>query len=240
MFCSSCLNLFLRVSGTLEEKANVRYISNSKKKIIFFNMHHIGTKSFYADTKNKIDSLYKLGYAIYFELVSADSNHTKEEIDTMVRVVRKITNIDLKDKKKGSDAYLDTIKNTIMGHKSKLIKKYGLVNQQNKYLLPQDTLTVRKVDATIFDMISAYEKKYGKVQLEKKDFETDFRAEYHNKLDRKKRDYFLIDYRNQLISNEIINDTSSRIVLIYGARHFDGILKKMSTYDKSFKEVDKL
>jgi hypothetical protein len=235
----SCLNFFLRVSGTLEDAANVKYISNSKKNIVFFNMHHIGTKSFYVDTKNKVDSLYKLGYTVYYELVSSDTNHSKGEFDTMVRMVRKISNIDFKDKKKGGDDYLDSLNNTIMGHKTKLIKKYGLINQRNYFLLPVDSLKIRRVDANIFDMITGYEKKYGKIQLEKYDLLTDFGAKYKNKISRNKKDYFLLGYRNELIANTVIKDTATKIVLMYGAYHFDGILDNLKAYDKTYKEVDK-
>ena len=53
---SSCNRIILNNLNAFESKMPLKYITNGKKTIVFFPIHHIGEKEFYDDTKNKIDS----------------------------------------------------------------------------------------------------------------------------------------------------------------------------------------
>jgi hypothetical protein len=234
----SCLKFALKISNVLEKDVTPKLVTNFNKQIIFLPMHHIGRKLFYKNVDNKVDSLMKNGYTLYFEAVTTDSNFSIIHIDSMYRKIRKVTNIDFV-KAKLDGGYVDTINNTVIGHKSSLVSKYELVNQSFGDYYLKRSRKIKNIDTDFNTLINEYEKKYGEVILDKIDMETPFKNKYKSKNDKFKKDYFLLGYRNELIANTVIKDTATKIVLMYGAYHFDGILDNLKAYDKTYKEVDK-
>lgn len=227
--------------GLLDKKIPLKYISNGEKKILFFSIHHVGQKEFYDDAKRKVDSFMKIGYTVYYENVRVGPIKDSLQKDTIYRKARKITGVDFMAV--GSNAgYIDTVNQTIMGKKSKFIKKYHLVNQPIGIIPFSDTANVRNVDASFVQLVRECENKFGSIKLEKYDFETNFGEKYklQKKKDKEITKYFIYIFRNNLIVNTILNDQRNKIILVYGAAHFNGILENLQKADKRFKEVDKL
>ena len=54
------------------------------------------------------------------------------------------------------------------------------------------------------------------------------------------KNYFLLTFRNELITDSILKDQNKKIAILYGAKHFDGILENLQKTDKNYKEVEKL
>ena len=46
--------------------------------------------------------------------------------------------------------------------------------------------------------------------------------------------------RNELIADAIIRDTSSKIILMYGKKHLEGIFENLKKSDVNYKFVDNL
>jgi len=91
------------------------------------------------------------------------------------------------------------------------------------------------VDATMDELIRAYEIKYGKIILEEYDFRTKL-LDYYDpnkckyKINKKMFDEFVVNFRNNIVIKKIKQNKNSKIAIIYGKAHFVGIkdsLQKM-------------
>ncbi len=236
---SSCLKIALTRYHILEKKVSFRYITNGNTKIVFIPMHHIGVKEFYEDAKNKIDSFVISGYSIYFEGVKMGEVRDSLQKDSILRKTRKVTGVDFVTASK-TNGYLDTINNTILGEKFKGLSKFKLVNQPRGIVNKSDTIKYNNVDATYVQIIAACENKFGPIILSEYDIKTNFGEKYKTKKDKEMKKYFLADFRNNLIADSILKSTSQKIVLLYGAKHFDGIIENLKKSDTNYKEVEKL
>lgn len=202
-------------------------------------MHHIGKEIFYTDVKHKLDSLSEKDYVVYFEGVRLGPVKDTMQKDTIYRKSRKITGVDFFTAL-SNKGYIDTIKNTLLGKKTKYISKYKLINQPRSLIPTSDTLRFKPLDANFVQLIAACENKYGVIMLDKYDYETNFGEKYKFKKNRELYEYFLTGFRNILISDKILNDSNKKIILLYGTKHFDGILENLKVADKNYKEVEKL
>jgi hypothetical protein len=230
--------MILNNLGAFEDTVPLKYITNGGKKIIFFPMHHIGTKTFYDDAKNKIDSLITKGYVVYYENVRTRSIRDSLQKDTLYRKARKISGVDFATAyvNKG---YIDTTNNTLFGKKTNLISKYKLINQSKTMFPLDDTLRVKNVDADFDQLIKACENKYGTIVLDKYDYETKFGEKYKHKRNKELYEYFGTGFRNTLITDSILKDPNNKIILVYGSKHFEGILEDLIIADKNYKQVEK-
>ena len=194
--------------------------------VVFFPMHHIGTELFYNDVSEKVDSLQRIGYFVYWEKVHS------EEKDTILRKYRKIT---------GVPSYKSGYKNlidSILGKNSIKLKK-KIINQPSYWDLGVDSVKSKNVDATLSQMVTYYENKYGIVQLKKCDFETSPYEETSckdNKVKKELRDDFIVYYRNTIVLREIDNETRNKIAIIYGENHLQGMGKGLIERGFSMKE----
>ena len=236
---SSCTKIILNSLGAFEKSMPLKYITNGEKKIAFFPIHHLGTREFYEDTKNKIDSFMKEGYEVYYEAVLLGPVRDSLQKDTIYRKARKITGVDLLTARANA-GYIDTVNNTILGSKTKLISKYNLINQPRNLVPKSDTVRAKHVDATFVQLINACENKFGPIVLEKYDFETKFGEKYKFKRSKEINEYFLYVFRNRLIADSILNDPEKKIIIVFGALHFKGLLENLQAVDKNYKQVEKL
>ncbi|MEO6490815.1 MAG: hypothetical protein ABIO04_12805 [Ferruginibacter sp.] len=202
-------------------------------------MHHIGEKEFYEDAKATTDSFLKKNYMVFFEAVRRNGITDSIQKDTIYRKVRKITGVDFYTIL-SNGGYLDTTTNTIMGLKLRYISKHKLVNQSKQLLSSFDSSHVKNIDADILELMNATEKKFGKIILEPYDLKTPFREKYKHKKNKKISDFFVSEYRNNLLTDSILKSPYDKIMIVYGAKHFDGILENLKLVDKNYKEVGKL
>jgi uncharacterized protein YcfL len=226
--CKSYLiNTALERVGVYEENVKIKIISNNEKKIVFVPMKHIATELFYDNVRTKIDSLEKNDYCFYYELV----NGIKDDSITLKKF-RKISG--LPENKKG---YLETLDSVLKGVKYK--KK--LVDQ------PKDQMELgfksnksKNVDVTIQEIIKHYESLNGEIILEKCDFDAPIYnvTKCKNKnIDKKKLEKSILDFRNEHIVKEINSDSRKNIAIVYGAAHFDGVLKLLQEKDSTWVEI---
>ena len=236
---SSCLTkIALNNLGVFEKSVSVKFITNNKKQIVFLPMHHIGTSEFYKDEARIVDSLVQKGYSVFYEAVNKGNITDELLFDTLKLKFRKITGIP-KNSKGKTGLSIDTVNNTLFGKKSKLVTKYNLRNQGLSYFKKYDSTKVINVDASISEMIFAYEKKYGVIVLNKNDFDVKFGDSYKHRESKEKRNFFTIETRNNIVTNVLMKSNANKIVLVYGSAHFNGIFKNLQAEDKNYKEVDK-
>lgn len=234
MFPSCLRHIALNSMGIYDKKVSFHLVTNGDKKIIFIPMHHIGKKEFYENAKQVTDSLMKNGYILYLESVTPGKNIDSLQKDTLYRKATKLTGVDM-FALKNNGGYLDTNKNTLNGYKL----KHKLVNQPKPIPGNYDSARSKIVDATLLQLIKACEDKFGPIILEKSDFE--ITKEKKKKIETKSeiKNYFLLTYRNELITDSILKDQNKKIAILYGAKHFDGLLENLQKADKNFKLVEK-
>ena len=237
---SACLTqIALNYIGVTDKKATLKYATNSEKKLVSVYIHHIGKKEYYIDVKNKIDSFLKEGYIVYYEAVRPGVYKDSLQKDSINRKARKISGVDFVTMK-ANGGYIDTMNNKLFGKKSKYVVKHRLINQPKYLIAVNDSINFKNIDANMIELVNACENKFGVITLEKYDYEVNFGEKYRSKKDKKMKAYFLEGFRNNLISQSILNDSNKKIILIYGGKHFKGILENLNKSDKEYKEVDKL
>ncbi len=237
---SSCLTkIALDSLGIAEKNATLKYATNGEKKIASVYIHHIGKKEYYDDVKYKIDSFLKEGFIVYYEAVRPGVFKDSLQKDTIYRKARKVSGIDLASMK-ANGGYIDTLNKTIFGKKIKYIVKHNLINQPKYLITISDSIHFKNIDATIVELVDACEKKFEPIILDQYDFEIKLGEKYKFKKNKKMNSFFLEGYRNNLISESIVNDPNKKILLIYGGKHFNGILENLKAADKNYKEVKTL
>ena len=100
------VNLAFKLLGLYDDNIKLSKVTNEEKEVIFFPMHHLGTKLFYDDVKGKIDSLKKIGYFFYTEEVKGNK---KDSIT--VRKSIKLTGIPYAKNNAGYKHFFDSIYN---------------------------------------------------------------------------------------------------------------------------------
>ncbi len=225
LFFTSCRNYWfnqgLKMIGAYDTKIEIKTLVkfDEDKSVIFLPMVHLSTSQFYDDVTQKVDSLQKEGYFIYYESVKASITQ-----DTALRKLRKIRGVPAATI--GGDDAIDSL---LIANN---LKVKGELMMQPAYI----TLGVmennsRNVDAALLEMIAYYELLNGEVILEDCDFTTDIDKMSTcemEKRDKKKYDELILEFRNNIVVQEIINERNhKKIAVIYGKRHFIGIEKEL-------------
>ena len=176
------------------------------KEIIFIPMIHIAKAEYYEQIKNFLFQKRNEGYVVYYEDLK-NGGKTSEERDTLTLKMRKIIGYHL------CGAY------TNKENKStpRYLKKYVGQNMTNTGI---DTLRDLRADMTVRELIAKIESERGeKIELESCDFETPLNAPY--KCSNYKQYYyrFTRKYRDDYLSNLLLNTSDKKIVVIYGGVH---------------------
>jgi hypothetical protein len=225
------VSLALKSVGAHKTEAVINVLSSKSKNIAFIGMHHIGKKQFYNDVYRITDSLGKLGYISYYESVK------DEKFDSItIKKFRKINGIYL-----SKDGYLDTITNKLVG-KYKVHKDY--INQPKIDVLISLESNPIKVDVPISKLISEFEAKEGEIRLDSCDVATSFNGNYncqsYRKVNREKykafKNDYALKYRNKKLAEYIISSKDSKIIVIYGKKHYRGLLNELKILDSTWRE----
>lgn len=209
-------NYALENLGVYEDNIKLKKIETKQgKDIVFFPIHHIGTKLFYKDVGFKIDSLKKEQFYFYLETIKANKN------DTILRKWRKLQGIPIAVAKNGYKKTIDSV--------LKIKLKKELINQPKYQTFGLDSINSKIVDANLHDIINYYENKYGIIKLEKCDFETDVflksTCKNNKKMTKEEDEDIMIDFRNKIVINELLNDsTHNKIAIIYGKAHISKLI----------------
>ena len=232
---TSCNSLWLKHSGVLDEKPELKVISNGQISVAYLPLHHIGREEYYDDMSKKIDSLQNLNYIVFYELVTTNLKDSSEYIN-YAKKFRKIQG----DFSAGN-GYLDTINNKIYGN-IKYDEKYKMMNQPKFFEMGIDSLSAINADVKLEELISAFEKKNGTIELSECDLKTSLNSDYtcetlNKKLNKDFKENFTLGMRNENLAELITNSNSNKIFVIYGARHYKGMLKELKSIDQNWKEV---
>lgn len=222
--CKSYLmNNFLEREGIYEETPMIEKIIG-ENEIIIIPMHHIGTENFYTNVRKKIDSLTNLKFKIFYEMIFTDNMKSN---DSSIQEITDTTMI-IKFRKafglpgissNGATNYVDFFKEKGIKIKKNLIPQPSLTDLGLKNKLSEN------VDATMEELIRAYENKYGSIILEEYDLKTKLFDDYDRnkckyKIDKQMFNEFIRHYRNCIVINKINQNKNEKIAIIYGKAHF--------------------
>lgn len=225
---SGCLGKFIgNRLGLFEKQATLIKFSNQQKEIVYIPMHHVGETSFFKDVTHQLDSLQQLGYVVFYEGVAMSKSIDSLKRDTIFKKARKLLGRSPSKPYIGEDG-------EILGKKFKALK--DLVNQPKGLAIGIDSTTGKNVDVSIDDVVLHYENKYGRIVLDSCDLQTPINDEYHcSKLnDRDAKLDVILNFRNNHIFDKILESTSKKIVVLYGARHFEGVFKLLHQNDPNW------
>ena len=236
LLLTSCTLIFPKVAlkraGIFDTKSELMIIESKNQRIIFIGMHHFGKKEFYDDVANKIDSLQKLNYTIFYENVGK-----RKETDSLTA----IKNFKKLRKLMGffPIQYIDTTTNKIE-NKINYKGKHKLINQPRYPKLGVDSITAVKADIDITELILEFEKKNGDIKLDSCDLKTkltekDYKCKKVNKdVFREFKNKYLGNFREAHLAEVINKSNKNKVLVIYGDAHFWGLFKEMKHLDKDF------
>jgi hypothetical protein len=220
------INDFFEREGIYDETSKIEKL-RGENEIIIIPMHHIGTENFYKNVRKKTDSLTNLNYKIFYEMILTDNIKSNDSIKqqlidtTMALKFRKAFGL-LGLSKKGTTNYVDFFKERGIKIKKNIVAQPSLTELGLKNNLSEN------VDATMDELIRAYEIKYGAIILENYDFKTKLLDKYDPnkckyKINKKMFDEFIVYYRNSIVIKKINQNKDTKIAIIYGKAHFVGI-----------------
>jgi len=236
---TSCASIFnkriIKKLGVENEKTELNFIDSKEKEIIFIPIHHVGRKEYYNDVANKIDSLQKLNYAVFYEGVIDDKEKDSITRKKSLLKLRKIMGFF----PQGQKGYLDTTTNVI-ADKIKYKGKYKLINQPNYTQLKVDSLSSTRADVGLTELITDFEANYGQIKLDNCDYKTDFTEKDYKcgkakKSSRKKfNNEYVEDYRNKYLAKKLFKSEKNKILVIYGDAHFFGLYRELNLLDNKY------
>lgn len=177
------------------------------REIIHIPMIHLAKQEYYDKVKVFVEEKRKEGYTIYYEGV-ANGTTNKEELDTLYLKIRKILGFHF------GTSYNDTTNKSL----PKRYKKYIGQTLTNTGI---DTLTDINADMNMKQLIEKLERGLGeKIVLGDCDFKTPLKAKYKCKSKYRKYRYNLTrQFRDDYLSDLLINAPHKKIVVLYGAAH---------------------
>lgn len=210
----------LKKNGILDNTTVLRPISYADKNIVFLDMMHLGKKEYYKDVSQKIDSLQKDGYFVFYEgLYLRRSDRVINVNDSNYLKFRKITNMDPLVEYSKTKPFSD------------YISKYDLVDQPDYVDLGVTAENSKPVDLSLAILVKEFEQQKGRVILTQCDYDTPLGSGNYkcSKADNNARNFLMedvaINKRNENIAKQIKESDKRKILIVYGKKHYDGVKK---------------
>jgi hypothetical protein len=211
----------LRKAGAIDNKVSLKKIDYSDKSILFMSMTHMSEEKFYEDCRKTIDSLLDKGYFIFGEGASIEGVESEGVLvvkDTLtLKKFRKIIGIEISDYL--SHPYFNKYK-----------QRYKIIEQPRYLYAERDSTKKQIIDYSMKQLVAFFEAEKGEVILDECDLKTPLKTEYKCKsLPKEHREYFMkeivLKKRDELVAETIKKSPKNKILLVYGAAHYEGISK---------------
>ncbi|CAM1343442.1 hypothetical protein [Tenacibaculum amylolyticum] len=236
-----CLGLFLLIAGVsifvlykigssplvemYSTTVTVDEISDEEKEVLFVGMHHIGLETFYKNVQKEVIKAKKEGYVLFYEYV----DYTNETDTTLLQKTRKLAGL------------VPSPENY-----AKMVAKINadsddsekLVAQNNALFLHQVNDKDFNIDLTPKEIINAYEKKYGVIQLSKIDKETPIDESIEETLPQEGFEAIILNLRNEHLAKAIEESKYPKILVLYGSAHKEGLLTDLQKLNPNWKQIE--
>lgn len=233
LILNGCTAAFLKIGlkqiGSYDPKVSYSTYTRDSEKVILIPNVHLAVEEQFENLEYRLDSLFNLGYTLYYE---GSSGHVN---DTITRLkVNKLAGFDL------GDGDYKKILDKVIGNSKGDTQK--LMMQPKFQLLGADEKNSKNVDMNFKEVVSAYENKYGEIQLNECDFlkfkNPKAKCKPSPKLPSKQTDEFVVDERNKYIISEILKENKNKILMVYGKNHYPGMHKLL--IQNGFSIIDSL
>lgn len=236
-----CLGLFLLIAGIsifvlykigsspliemYSTSVTVDEISDGEKEVLFVGMHHMGLENFYKNVQKEVVKAKKEGYVLFYEYV----DYTNETDTLLLQKTRKLA------------GFVPSPENY-----AKLTKEFNtdsddsekLVAQNNVLFLHQVNDKDFNIDLTAKEIINAYEKRYGVIQLSKTDKETPIDESIEETLPQEGFEAIILNLRNEHLAKAIEKSKYSKILVLYGSAHKEGLLADLKKLNSNWKQIE--
>ncbi len=212
----SCVGTVVKKLDLDSDTPIVEKLAVKNKEVYFVGMAHLAKQGFYDNTKKIIENLQTEGFVFYVESVKGLDPQNQINDTISLKKLRKLTNVDLGMKYSMSQ-------NVLL---QKIIKQYNLVDQPKYEIL--GVKNYKRVDYNVSQLVGFYEKKYSIIPLDSCDLKTGLGDKYNCKAAKfsqrqKFSNEIILEVRNNLIVDSILNSSDEKIVIIYGRKHLEGI-----------------
>ena len=191
------------------KEPEVKTLTLPGKKVSFVPLAHACTPEFYEAGKNIVSEHKASGYRVYYEELKKAQTQTPDGVDSFHLKLRKVVGVS-----PNRQTY-------------KILQKFfpNLVAQP-AYKSLGVTESDLNADISVRQMIDKYEAMYGKVNLTGCDFDTRLGTLVYP-CDKLKNDLtpIVVNFRNEHVAGLIRSSEDEKILVLYGARHIDGIME---------------
>jgi hypothetical protein len=203
---------------------------NENKEIILIPIKHIGTETFYMNLKNLISEYQNNEYFVFYEKIYSDN----EKDTTTLRKFRKI--LPFKINTINSEInYIELIENLAKSIDPTFTFKKEVIHQPTYEYLIEDMKKSKRVDFSKKQFIDEYEKKFGEILLDSCDYVDNWETSQCKPMNKTKNfNKIAINTRNDFVIDEIMASPLTKILVVYGENHIEGI--KLGLKKNGYKE----
>lgn len=197
-----------------DDNLTVSIYSDGDKTVHFILMHHIGTVPYYNTVQQEIIRLKELDHVLFYEYIDFSESDQKT----------------MQQSRKMFGFIPDEAGYANMADMSNLT-----VQNQTMFLNLVNDLDFN-IDYTPEEILALYEEEFGSIILDDNDLNTPIDMPITNTLSIENVDYIMVDMRDELIIQSIIDSPHDKIILQYGLSHeagvFDGLVKQNPKWEK--------
>lgn len=216
------------------ETVNLDEYSNDQLNVAFIGIHHVGKKVYYKNLTSTIKDYKAKGYTVFYEGLSrSEVKNDSLAFDLEKRKFRKIIGHDAGPKGHGS--IIEELKELEIKSLTELANQ--LIVQPKYKVLGLDS-TDRNGDASRTGFVNEYERLYGKLELDSIDIHTPLDSAFRQPrpISKAKLEKVVLDYRNQVLSQKIMNSEKNKVLIIFGEAHKKGVFKNLKKMSKKVKK----
>lgn len=204
----SCQALIYKLNVPSSVKTE-KLVNDEGREVVIFEMAHLAKPKFYQSVSDKIKSLRQEGYVVYFESVEFEPTHDSLVKDRLQRKMRKLLGHDL------TTDYKDSTNLSLPKHFDN--SNYVMQSVENTGL---DLESDKLVDLTAQEIIKKYEAKYGEIELNDCDLNTNFGEMYECTEDGEVDSFYALNtIREDYIAEYVSESSDQKIALVYGKSH---------------------
>lgn len=237
-------------------KIPIYEISNWEKTVVFHGMSHIWTTDFYKKVAENIKSLKSIWYVLYFEWVKSGKKENNENFDKALWIKFDEKTYDSFSKLYGlvnqdNRLFLDLVNDkdyNIDISIDEIMSKYDYLKTQKQISNRQysEPIDVNEIVSKELELLN--EKELTLLRYVNKSFinfilkSENIQSTIQNNFANKELFEVILDERNKVIADKIINSSDDKIVATYWVLHFKWILEILKQNDIrwTIKKIDYL
>lgn len=235
---SYCAGLFQPIT------VNKYILSNGSKTVVFQEMRHIGTGNFYKQVNDDINYYRKQGYVFGYEgifFIGGRELYVDDKIDYTQDYMEQpmvlgglhqddvnldLNWIDISNKIENKLKRLNDQNKTTSGYVNQTIMDIPMIKNETK----MNEAGIDLVDYTVKNLIRI---RYFENLTNKYNIDIQAMVYPEHPIEHS----VIMDDRNKIVADFIQKETRDKILINYGAEHFDGIFTLLKGYDSNWKVV---